>query len=125
MNIDQLLQLMIKTGISDIHFKSGSAPLIRMNGRLIPTQYEKFTNESIQKIAVSLMTDDQKKIFEDEKELDFAYSIAGLSRFRVNDYKQKNSVALTLRVITLDLKTFHGLHLPEQVLQNYVMSHGD
>ncbi|MFQ3675236.1 MAG: type IV pilus twitching motility protein PilT [Endomicrobiia bacterium] len=116
MNIDQLLQLMIKTGISDIHFKSNSAPLIRVNGKLIPTQYEKFTNETIQKIALSLMTDEQKKIFEEEKELDFAYSIAGTSRFRVNVYKQKNSAALTLRVIPLDLKTFSALHLPEQVL---------
>jgi len=116
MNIDQLLQLMIRTGISDIHFKSNSAPLIRINGKLIPTQYEKFNNETIQKIALSLMSEDQKKIFEEEKELDFAYSIAGSSRFRVNVYKQKNSVALTLRVIPLDLKTFSDLHLPEQVL---------
>jgi len=107
---------MIRTGISDIHFKSNSAPLIRINGKLIPTQYEKFNNETIQKIALSLMSEDQKKIFEEEKELDFAYSIAGSSRFRVNVYKQKNSVALTLRVIPLDLKTFSDLHLPEQVL---------
>ncbi len=116
MNIDQLLQVMIKTGISDIHFKSNSAPLIRMNGKLIPTQYEKFTNESIQKMAYSLMNDVQKKIFEQENELDFAYSISGYARFRVNIYKQKNSVALTLRVIPLDLKTFQDLHLPNDVL---------
>jgi twitching motility protein PilT len=116
MNIDQLLQLMIKTGISDIHFKSNSAPLIRINGKLVSTQYEKFTTESIQRIAYSLMSEEQKKVFEQEKELDFAYSISGYSRFRVNVYKQKNSVALTLRVIPLEIKTFSDLHLPQQVL---------
>ena len=58
----------------------------------------------------------RKKVFQEENELDFAYSISGIARFRVNVYKQKNSVALTLRVVPLEVKTFKNLHLPEDVL---------
>ncbi len=116
MNIDQLLQLMIKSGISDIHFKAGSPPLIRMNGKLISTNYDKLSAETIEKIAYSLLTPQNKAIFEQENELDFAYSISGVVRFRVNIYKQKNSIALTLRVIPLEIKSFKELNLPEDVL---------
>jgi twitching motility protein PilT len=116
MNIDQLLQLMIKSGISDIHFKADSSPLIRINGKLVSTQYEKFSADAVAKIALSLMSEPQRELFEQENELDFAYSIANVARFRVNVYKQKNSVALTLRVIPLETKDLKALNLPEDVL---------
>lgn len=116
MNIDQLLQLMVRTGISDIHFRAGSSPLIRINGKIMSTNYEKISKETIENIADALMTEEQKQLFKQELELDFAYSIQGVARFRVNVYKQKNTIALTLRVIPLEIKSFKELNLPEEVL---------
>lgn len=116
MNIDELLRLMVKSGISDIHFKANSVPLIRINGKLIPTKYEPISKENIEKIAYSLMNQQQKEFFEKENELDFAYSISNVARFRINIYKQKNTIALTLRVIPFEVKSFKELNLPENVL---------
>lgn len=116
MNIDQLLQLMVKSGISDIHFKANSSPLVRINGKLISTNYEKLSKETIENIAYELMNEEQRRIFEEEYELDFAYSVKDVARFRINIYKQKNTIALTLRVVPLEIKTFQELNLPEKVL---------
>ncbi|MCS7151045.1 MAG: type IV pilus twitching motility protein PilT [Endomicrobia bacterium] len=116
MNIDQLLQLMVKSGISDIHFKANTSPLIRVNGKLVKTNYEKISKETIQNIAYQLMTQEQQKIFEQEYELDFAYSVSGLARFRVNVYKQKGTISLSLRVVPLEIKSFKELNLPENVM---------
>lgn len=115
-NIDELLKLMVKAGISDIHFKANSVPLIRINGKLIQTKYNVLTKESIEKIAYEIMNDQQRKIFEEENELDFAYSVSGVARFRINIYKQKNTLALTLRVIPFQVKSFKELNLPEDIL---------
>lgn len=116
-NIDQLLQLMVKKGISDIHFKADTSPLIRINGKIVSSGYNKLSKETIEDIAYQLMTEQQRKIFEEECELDFAYSVNGVARFRINVYKQKGTIALTLRVIPFEIKSFKELNLPEEVLK--------
>jgi len=115
--VNELLQLMLKSGISDIHFKVGSPPLLRINGELTVTQFEKFTQRAIEELAYSLMNDQQRVRFESEHELDMSYSVDTLSRFRVNIYKQKGSVALTLRVVPLEIKNFRDLNLPVAALE--------
>jgi len=117
MDTRELLTFMVTQNISDIHFKAESAPLIRLHGNLISTQQEAFTPDLIQKVAYSLMSDVHKKRFEEEGELDFSYSLDKISRFRINVYRQKGSIALTLRVIPLHIKTFDELHLPIAFLQ--------
>jgi twitching motility protein PilT len=117
MKADQLLQLMVKKGISDIHFKVGSAPLIRVNGRLLQTGMEMISPENIEELAYGFMTPEQKRQFETEHELDIAYSIASLSRFRINVYLQRGTIALSLRVVPLQVKGFDELHLPVATLQ--------
>jgi twitching motility protein PilT len=116
MNVNELLQLMIKRGISDIHFKVHSAPLVRINGKLASTGFDQFTPKHIEELAYSLLNNEQKKMFEAENEIDFGYSIDELSRFRVNIYKQKGTVALTLRVIPHVVESFDQLHLPREQL---------
>ena len=101
MDINEILQLMVKKGISDIHFKAGVSPMVRINGELVSTRFEGFSDKHIEELAYKLLNPMQKKIFEKEKELDFSYTITGVSRFRVNMYRQKGTVALTLRVIPL------------------------
>lgn len=116
MEIDEVLKLMIKKGISDIHFKAGASPLIRINGKLVTTDFESFSSSRIEQLAYKLMKPAQKQIFEREKELDFSYMIAGISRFRINIYRQKGSIALSLRVIPLEMKSFEELNLPSEPL---------
>jgi len=117
MNVNELLKLMIKTGISDIHFKADSAPLIRINGKLILTDFEDFTAKDIEELAYSIMNKEQKEKFEQESELDMAYSIEGVSRFRVNIYRQKGTIALTLRVVPIKIKSWEELNLPAETLK--------
>jgi len=116
-DIRELLQFMVRQNISDIHFKAHCAPLIRLNGQLISTKYEIFTPEVVKTVAYSLMNDGQKKRFESEGEIDLSYALDNVSRFRVNVYRQKGTVALTLRVIPLDLKSFEQLNLPGATLR--------
>ena len=116
MEINEVLKLMIKKGISDIHFKAGVAPLVRINGKLISTKFEGFNGKHIEEIAYKLLTPKQKETFDREKELDFSYTITGVSRFRVNMYRQKGTVAMTLRVIPLKMNKFEDLNLPSETL---------
>ncbi|MCK4532519.1 PilT/PilU family type 4a pilus ATPase [bacterium] len=116
MDINEVLKLMIKKGISDIHFKAGVAPLVRINGKLISTKFEGFNEKHIEEIAYKLLNPAQKEIFAREKELDFSYTVTGLSRFRINMYRQKGTIAFTLRVIPLKMNKFEDLNLPSETL---------
>jgi twitching motility protein PilT len=115
-DIKTLLEFMVKQNISDIHLKAEAAPLIRLNGRLISADQEPLTPELVKDLAQNLMSDAHKKRFEEEGELDFAYALGKISRFRVNIYRQKNTLALSLRVIPLAIKNFDELHLPGATL---------
>ncbi|MFA5974702.1 MAG: PilT/PilU family type 4a pilus ATPase [Elusimicrobiota bacterium] len=117
MDTRELLQFMVQQNISDIHFKANCAPLIRLNGQLLSTQKEPFSPEIIHHIAFSMMNDAHKKRFEAEGEIDFSYSLDNVSRFRVNVYRQKGTLAMSLRVIPLQLKPFEELNLPSATLQ--------
>jgi len=122
MDIHELLRFMVKQNISDIHFKAHCAPLIRLNGHLISSRQEAFTPELVKDLAYSLMTDVHRKRFEEEGELDLSYAMDLVSRFRVNVYRQKGTIALTLRVIPLELKKFEDLNLPAPTLQKLCSS---
>jgi twitching motility protein PilT len=119
MEIRELLQFMVQQNISDIHFKANCAPLIRLHGRLITAHQDLFSPDIVKNLAYSLMNDQHKKRFEQEGELDMSYTLDKISRFRVNIYRQKGTIAVTLRVIPLDLKTFEQLNLPSTALQNF------
>jgi len=115
--VSELLQLMLKAGISDVHFKVGSPPLLRVHGELTLTNFEPFEASAVEEFAYSLMNEKQKAKFNEEHELDMSYTVDGLSRFRVNVYRQRGTVALTLRVVPLKIKTMQELNLPVDVLQ--------
>jgi twitching motility protein PilT len=112
-DIKNLLSLMVQKEISDIHFKADSVPALRVHGSMImATNLQKMTPEEIKGIAYQLMTKEQAAEFEKELELDLAYSLEGLARFRVNVYRQKGSIGLTLRVVPVKLRSFEELNLP-------------
>lgn len=108
---------MIRKGISDIHFKADAVPLVRIHGALTPVQSEPLTAAYVKELADSLMNEDQRRRFEEHDELDISYEVGEVSRFRVNIYRQRGTVALTLRVVPFEVKSFKDLNLPEETLQ--------
>jgi len=94
MELKALLEKMVKDGASDLHMKAGTPPVLRINGRLTVLKSEEpLSPEELKKIALRIMSKEQQKQFSEQKEIDFAIGVAGLSRFRVNIYLQRGSVA--------------------------------
>jgi twitching motility protein PilT len=120
MEYKRLIELMIRDGISDILFKPGSCPLIRVNGQLVQTNIDPLSAQQTEEICKSLLTPEQFKQFATRNEIDIACTIDGVSRFRANVYRQKGTIAVALRTIPLKLKTFEELHLPNQTLKKLV-----
>jgi twitching motility protein PilT len=117
-DISNLLRLMVQKGISDIHFKADSVPAFRLHGSMIlASNLQKLSADDIKSIANQLMTPEQAKEFERELELDMAFSLDGVSRFRVNIFRQRRTIGITLRVVPMKLFTFEELNLPIEPLK--------
>ena len=123
MDLNEILKIALKGGASDIHLKPGLPPMFRVDGALVPLKNgERLAPEELQKIAFSIMTPTQKSRFDETREVDLAYGIAGLGRFRVNVFQQRGSVGIVFRVIPFGVKTIESLHLPK-VIENIAMEH--
>lgn len=112
-NIQDLLAEMVKRGGSDLHLTAGAPPLIRLHGNLTAIGETKLKPDETMRMTYSLMNEGQKKSFEQNKECDFSFGIANLARFRANAYLQRGCVAIALRIIPLEIKTFKDLGLPK------------
>jgi twitching motility protein PilT len=111
--IDDILRKANQHGASDIHLKVGSHPVIRIEGRLIPlTDEKRLAQEDTIAMAFSIMSARQKQKFKDHFELDLAYSVPGLGRFRVNAFQQRGTVGLVVRAIPVRIATIPDLNLP-------------
>ena len=110
--VDQLLYTTVHHGGSDLHIKAESPPLIRLHGELIQLELDAFTPEESRALSLSVLSPNQRARFEEELELDFAYEIPGLARFRGNVYQQRNAVQSCFRVIPLEIQTIEDLNLP-------------
>jgi twitching motility protein PilT len=109
---------MIKKGASDLHITVGEHPKIRIDGDLVSTSVEHVLQprDTLQ-LAYSILTENQKKRFETEDELDFSFGVQNLSRFRGNVYKQRGCVALAIRQIPYEIKDLSHLGLPPSIEQ--------
>ena len=113
MHINDLLKIATDHGASDLHIKVGSHPVIRVDGRVIPlTDQKRLMQEDSIAMAFSIMSGRQKQKFKDNYEIDIAYSVPGLGRFRCNIFQQRGTVGLVLRVIPIKIRTFTDLDLP-------------
>jgi len=118
MHINDLLKTAKKNGASDLHLKVGSYPVIRINGKLIPLTSEKrMLQEDTIAMAFSIMSARQKQKFKDHFEIDIAYSVPGLGRFRCNVFQQRGTVGMVLRVIPVKILSAAELNLPPVVEQ--------
>lgn len=118
MEIRVYLEEMLKKGASDLYFKVGSPSYFRIDDKLIPATDSKLTSSDVQRIVDSILTDEQKKEFIATKELDGAYSVSGLGRFRFNVYLQRNTPAVTLRSVKIEMPSFAELNLPVEIMEN-------
>jgi len=113
-HIDDLLRLMLQRGGSDLHVTVGSPPGIRQRGEIIPIEnVSPLTQRDTMEMILSLLSEEQRRRFETELELDFAYSIPGVSRFRANVFQQRNSMGAVFRVIPIEIPTMQDLGLPK------------
>ena len=115
-SIDDLLRRAVENKASDLHLKVGNHPYLRVDGLLAPiTDVPRITPEEMLSMAFSMMTNRQKQKFKETAELDMAYGVAGLGRFRVNVFQQRGNVGMVLRVIPTKIRTIEELNLPNVI----------
>lgn len=114
--IDELFKLMVEQGASDLHITSGAPPYLRVHGNMTPLNYRELSNQDVQGLLFEILSEKQKKTFVEKWELDFAYTISGLGRFRCNIFMQRKGLAAVMRVIPEKIKTAQELGLPPAIL---------
>jgi len=113
MHVNDLLKVAVEHGASDLHLKVGSLPMMRVRGVLQPASQEKrLDHEDVIAMSAAIMSTSQRQKFKESQEVDLAYSVAGLGRFRCNIFQQRGTVGLVLRVIPIKIRTFTDLELP-------------
>jgi len=112
LTIEDLMFLLVERGGSDLHLKAGCAPMVRIDGELTPATYNILTPQHVRMIIESILSDEQKARFVAEKELDLAYSVPGLSRFRINIYLQRGTWAAAIRVVPARPFSLDELKMP-------------
>jgi twitching motility protein PilT len=113
MHVNDLLKIAVDNGASDLHLKVGSYPMMRVGGLLVPaTEEKRLDHEDVVAMSAAVMSTAQRQKFKDSQEVDLAYSVAGLGRFRCNVFQQRGTVGLVLRVIPMQIHTIDELGLP-------------
>ncbi|MFI5323775.1 MAG: type IV pilus twitching motility protein PilT [Thermodesulfobacteriota bacterium] len=112
-NIDEILRAAVRIGASDIHIGTNRHPILRVQGKLTPIKNAPtLTNEDVREMAHQMMNPAQREKFENKFEMDLAYSIQGVSRFRVNVFQQRGTLSIAIRSIPFSILNFTSLNLP-------------
>ena len=123
MELNEILRVAVKGSASDIHLKAGLPPLFRVDGALLPLKDgARLRPEQIATILKQLTNERQREYFEGRHEIDLAYSVPGLGRFRVNAFRQRGTIGIVFRVIPFGVKTIQQLNLPPAV-EKVAMEH--
>ncbi|MBD9585736.1 PilT/PilU family type 4a pilus ATPase [Pseudomonas sp. PDM03] len=124
MEIDALLKTLSSQEGSDLYLSTGAPPCARFDGVLKPLAEQPFKPGEIAAIAASIMDAEQRLEFDRELEMNLAISLAGVGRFRVNIFKQRNDVSIVVRNIKLDIPRFEDLKLPPVLLETVMLKQG-
>jgi twitching motility protein PilT len=111
--LDELLEACVYNEGSDLHIKAESSPLVRIWGDLLPLDVDPLTPEEVRFLCMSALSESQRARFDEDMELDFAYEIKGLARFRGNIYMQRGQVGGAFRVIPYTIRSIDELELPD------------
>jgi len=114
--IDEILETAITLNATDIHLQAGLPPVYRVQKRLIQKGTAKLGPQEMEELVFSLMTDQQKRIFREKLDYDFSCGVPGRARFRVNAFRQRDSVAAALRRIPFEIPSFETLGLPPNLM---------
>ncbi|NUN13262.1 MAG: PilT/PilU family type 4a pilus ATPase [Myxococcales bacterium] len=117
LDIHKLLQTMVETKASDLHLTAGAPPCLRVNGDIYKVKSAPLQPADIQAIAYSVLSEKQKKTFEERNEIDLSFRWKGISRFRANFFRQRGSVAGALRQIPFEVKTLEDLGMPQAMTE--------
>ncbi len=113
--IEELLEKLVENNGSDLHISSALPPCMRVDGKLKRMDYPPLSPDQVENLLFPMLSNEQRRRLEQDWELDFSYGIEGLSRFRVNFYKDKGNYAAAFRTITSTVPSFDQLGLPEIV----------
>ena len=112
-SIDDLLEQMVVLNASDLHVTTDSPPVYRVRGEIVRAAgFDAFTPDDTRSLLYRILSSEQQKVFELKRQLDFAYALPGVARFRVNVYYQRESVGAAFRLIPQDIKSLEELGLP-------------
>ncbi|OFW06037.1 MAG: type IV pili twitching motility protein PilT [Acidobacteria bacterium RIFCSPLOWO2_02_FULL_68_18] len=112
MHVNDLLKAAVERGASDLHLKAGSYPMVRVRGDLAPLSQERLSHDDMVAISQTVLPAEVREKFADTHEVDLAYGIAGLGRFRCNIFQQRGTLGMTFRVIPMRVLTIAELMLP-------------
>src|ERR671921_2775659 len=113
LNLRALLEEMIQKDASDLHITAAEKPKLRVDGDIVDSSVpDVLTPKDTLQLAYSVLTENQKKRFENDDELDFSFGIQNLARFRGNVFKQRGCVAMAIRLIPFEIQTLESLGLP-------------
>src|SRR3954452_141209 len=116
MELNEILQVALRGGASDIHLKAGLPPMFRVDGSLVPLKdARRLPPEEIARMAFAIMNEYQKEKFKQSNEVDLAYGVPGLGRFRVNTFQQRGTIGMVLRVIPFKIQSIEQLMLPKSL----------
>jgi len=113
MDISELLAFTVKNKASDLHISSGEPPMIRIHGDMTRIKVPPLSARDVQAMVYDIMNDTQRKIFEEQLELDFSFSLGDIARFRVNVFMQQRGMSAVFRVIPTEILTLDQLKAPE------------
>ncbi len=114
MELNEILQVALRAAASDIHLKAGLPPMFRVDGSLVPLKdARRLPPEEIARMSFGIMNEYQKEKFKQTNEVDLAYGVPGLGRFRVNVFQQRGTIGVVLRVIPFKIQTIEQLMLPK------------
>jgi twitching motility protein PilT len=112
-HLDELLEHLLKVGGSDLHLAAGAMPSVRVRGEITPVPgYAILLPEWIERLVFEVLDENRRKMFLDELELDTSYAIPGLSRFRMNVFRQRGAIGAVLRAIPFEIPDFDSLKMP-------------
>ncbi len=122
--IKEMLGIAKAAGASDVHITVGIPPKMRVNGKLITMEYERFLPGNTQQILSEIMNEEQMRRFEERGEYDMSFSIPNMGRYRVNAYRQRGSVAIALRLVGTHVPSPEELGVPDSVIDLYKKKRG-
>ena len=123
-NIQDILKKGVGMGASDIHLTTGLPPMMRVHGNLVTSDFPVMTPADTLDVLVSVLNDHQRAVFEEVGEYDLSYSMPGVSRFRVNAFKQRGAIAMAFRTVSTNVPSPEVLGVPESVIDLYQRKRG-